>query len=222
MPYVKLIEKALHEVSPSGTNGDAVLLLGDQKGAYVSSVMYIDGKYFMFDAHSHSMTYGLPSEQGSSVLLEFDHLSVYANYVTQIANILHAVQFTVWKVTVDHTQVYHIGNKVACFKMIAPCKNMKITDSNYKPHQTGVHIVNTSVELSNTVKHKDKTKENADICKQSIDSWQVKSQESDAILHHKGSSHEKTTTNNYMWNTSHQIQFKTGITTLNVNITHMN
>ena len=33
---------------------------------------------------------------------------------------------------------------------------MKITDSHGKPHQTEVHMVNTSVELCNTVKHKDK------------------------------------------------------------------
>ena len=115
------------------------------------------------------MTSSLPSEHRLSVLLEFDNLSVCANYVTQIANILHVVQFTVWKVTVDHGQVYHIGNKVVHFKMITPCKNMKITYSNYKPHQTGVHIVNTAVELCNTVKHKDKTQENIEICKQSID-----------------------------------------------------
>ena len=65
--------------------------------------------------------------------------------------------------------------------MIAPSKNMKITNSNYKPNQTGVHMVNTSVEMSYTVKHKDKTQEYVDICKQSIDSSKVKSQESDAV-----------------------------------------
>ena len=107
-----VIEKALNAVFPTGTNGDAVLLLGDQKGAYASSVMYVDGKYYIFDAHSRSMTSSLPSEHGSSVLLEFYNLSVCANYVTQIANILHVVQFTVWKVTADHVQVYQIGNKV--------------------------------------------------------------------------------------------------------------
>ena len=64
-----VIEKALHGVSPSGTNDDAVLLLGDQKGAYASSVMYVDGKYYIFDAHSHAMTSSLPSEQRSLVLL---------------------------------------------------------------------------------------------------------------------------------------------------------
>ena len=74
------------------------------------------------------MTSCLPSEQGSSVLLEFDNLSVCANYVTQIANNVHAVQFTVWKATLDHVWVYQIGNKVVCFKMITPLKNMKITD----------------------------------------------------------------------------------------------
>ena len=119
----------------------------------------------------------------------------------KIANILHAVQFTVWKDTVDHVWVYQIGNKVVHFKMITPLKNMKITDSNYKPNQTGVHMVNTSVELSNSVKHKDKTQENVDICKQSIDTSREKSQESHAISHWKGSSKEKTTTNNYVSNT---------------------
>ena len=49
-----VIEKALSDVSPSGTNGDAVLLLGDQKGAYASSVLYVDGKYYIFDAQSVS------------------------------------------------------------------------------------------------------------------------------------------------------------------------
>ena len=105
----RVIEKALNDVSPSGTNGDAVLLLGDQKGTYASSVMYVGGKYYLFDAHSQSMTSSLPSEHGSSVLLEFDNLSVCANYVTQIANILHVVQFTMWKVTADHVGVYQIG-----------------------------------------------------------------------------------------------------------------
>ena len=117
-----VIEKALSDASPSGTNGDAVLLLGDQKGTYASSVMYVDGKYYVFDAHSWSMTSHLPSEHGSSVLLDFDNLFVCANYVTQIANILYAVQFTVWKVTVDHVWVYQIGNKVVHLKMIAPHK----------------------------------------------------------------------------------------------------
>ena len=64
-----VIEKALNDVSPSGTHGDAVLLLGDQKGAYASSVMYVDGKYYIFDAHNCSMTSSLPREQGSSVYL---------------------------------------------------------------------------------------------------------------------------------------------------------
>ena len=62
-----VIEKALHNVSPSETNGDAVLPLGDHKGTYASSVMYVDGKYYIFDAHSHSMTSSSPSEKGSSV-----------------------------------------------------------------------------------------------------------------------------------------------------------
>ena len=56
-----VIEKALNDVSPSGTNGDAVLLLGDLKGVYASSVMYVDGKYYIFDAHSWSMTSSLPT-----------------------------------------------------------------------------------------------------------------------------------------------------------------
>ena len=43
-----VIEKALNDISPSGTNGYVVLLLGDQKGAYASSVMYVDGKYYIF------------------------------------------------------------------------------------------------------------------------------------------------------------------------------
>ena len=60
-----VIEKALNGVSPSGTNGNAVLLLGDQKGAYASSVMYVDGKYYIFDAHSQSMTSSFPSEYRS-------------------------------------------------------------------------------------------------------------------------------------------------------------
>ena len=85
-PYVKLIEKALNGVSPGGTNDDVVLLLGDQIGAYASNVMYVDGKYYIFDAYSWSITSGLPSEHGSSVLLEFDNLSVCANYVIQISN----------------------------------------------------------------------------------------------------------------------------------------
>ena len=218
-----VIEKALNDVSPSGTNVDAVLLLGDQKGAYASSMMYVDGRYYIFDTHSQSVTSSLPSEHRPSVLLEFDNLSICANYVTQIADILHTVQFTVWKVTVDHVWVYQIGNKVVHFKMITPHKNMKITDSNYKLNQTGVHMVNTSVELSNTVKHKDKTQENVEICKQSIDSSKVKSQVSDAISHWQRSSQEKTTTNNYVSNTSLiKDSSKQESQQLNVNITHMN
>ena len=165
-PYIKLLLRKLSMmISPSGTNVDAVLFLGDLKGAYASSMMYVDGIYYIFDTHSQSVTSSLPSEHRPSVLLEFDNLSICANYVTQIADILHTVQFTVWKVTVDHVWVYQIGNKVVHFKMITPHKNMKITDSNYKLNQTGVHMVNTSVELSNTVKHKDKTQENVEICK---------------------------------------------------------
>ena len=53
--------------------------------------MYVEGKYYIFDTHSHSMTSSWPSEQGSSDLLEFDNLSVCAKYVTQIANVLCAV-----------------------------------------------------------------------------------------------------------------------------------
>ena len=67
-----------------------------------------------------------------------------------------------------------------------------------KPIQTGLHMVNRSVDLSNTVKHKDRTQENIGICKQSIDRSKAKSQESDAISHQKGLSQEKTTTNNRM------------------------
>ena len=107
--------------------------------------------------------------------------------------------------------------------MIAPHKTMKITDSNYKPYQTGVHMVNTKVELSNTVKHKDKTQENVEISKQSKDSSKAKSQESDAISHWKGSTQEKTTTNSYVSNTSLiKDSSKQESQQLNVNITHMN
>ena len=107
--------------------------------------------------------------------------------------------------------------------MITPCKNMKITDSNCKPNQTGIHMVNTSVELCNTVKHKDKTQENIEICKQSIDTSKAKSQESDAMSHWKGSSQEKTTTNNYVSNTSLiKDSSKQESQQLNVNITHIN
>ena len=75
---------------------------------------------------------------------------------------------------------------------------MKITDSNYKPNQTELHMGNTSVELSNTVKHKDKTQENVEICKQSVNTSKAKSQEFDAISYWKGSSQEKSTINNYV------------------------
>ena len=114
-----VIEKALNDVSPTGTNGDAVLLLGDQKGAYASSAMYVDGKYYIFDTHSQSMTSGLPSEYGSSVLLEFDILCLcklcHSDCKHSSCSAIHCVE--------NYSRpclVYQTGNKVVPFKMITP------------------------------------------------------------------------------------------------------
>ena len=56
-------------------NCDAIVVMGDQYGAYAASLMQHNGKLYIFDPHSISHVTGMPCAGGTSVLLTFDTAS---------------------------------------------------------------------------------------------------------------------------------------------------
>ena len=94
------ISKSLHQICQQTENCDGIILMGDQYGAYASSLMYHNGKVHTFDPHSQSTTTGMPCADGTSVLLTFDSISKFAEYLVQYASTCNAEQVILCKLIV--------------------------------------------------------------------------------------------------------------------------
>ena len=98
------ITKSLHKICQQTENCDGIILMGNQCGAYGSSLIYHNGRIYTFDPHSLSPTTGMPCANGTSVLLTFDSISKFAEYLLHCASNHNAEQLTLWKVIVARMQ----------------------------------------------------------------------------------------------------------------------
>ena len=95
------ISQSLQKICQQTDNCDGIIFMGDEYGAYASSLIYCNGKVYTFDPHSLSPITGMPCANGTSVLLAFDSISKFAEYLVQCASIhRHAQQVTLWKLNI--------------------------------------------------------------------------------------------------------------------------
>ena len=83
---------------------DGLIFMGNRCGAYASSLIYRNGRVYAFDPHSLSPTTGMPCANGTSVLLTFDSISKFAEYLLHCASNRSAEQLTLCKVTITKMQ----------------------------------------------------------------------------------------------------------------------
>ena len=85
--------------------------MGDQYGAYASSIIYSNQKIYIFDPHSLSHITGMPCADGTSILLTFDSIFKCAEYLIYCANAHHAIQLSVWKIVITEIQQFQCDYK---------------------------------------------------------------------------------------------------------------
>ena len=102
----------LRNVCQDPSNCDAIIVMGDQYGAYASSLIYCNQKIYIFDPHSLSHITGMPCADGTSILLTFDTIFSCAEYLVYCANARHAIQLSVWKLVITGIQQFQHGYKV--------------------------------------------------------------------------------------------------------------
>ena len=99
------ISHSLHKICQQTENCDGIIFMGDECGAYASSLMYRNEKVYTFDPHSLSPITGMPCANGTFVLLAFDSISKFAEYLVQCASThRHAQQITFWKLNITKMQ----------------------------------------------------------------------------------------------------------------------
>ena len=129
------ISESLHKICQRTEKCDGIVFMGNQSGAYASSFMYRNGKVYTFDPHSISPITGMPCANGTSVLLSFDSVSKFAEYLVLCASVhRHAEQLTLWKLNISKMQhsEYRDSNLM----------NAEHQNANIKLH-TGKHKSNT-------------------------------------------------------------------------------
>ena len=114
------IYNCLHEMCQQAENYDAIIVMGDQCGAYASSLIYHKGSNYIFDPHSLNQITGMPCANGTSMLLTFNNIYKCAEYLVQCAHARHAVQLSVWKLVVTKMLQYKCGNQVLQFPQKLP------------------------------------------------------------------------------------------------------
>ena len=85
------IDGLLQQISGDNNKSHAILVMGDQHGAYASSLINCGKNIFLFDGHSHSCVTGMPCPDGKSILLYFNNTSACADYIFQSAYIRNVV-----------------------------------------------------------------------------------------------------------------------------------
>ena len=119
---------------------EAIIIMGDQYGAYASCLIQYNEKIYIFDPHSLSHITGMPCEDGTSVLLIFDNMSECAEYLVYCANTRHAIQLSLWKLVVTKKQQYQCRENILKF----PIKTRQI---KFKPSNTFSNEENQSTYL---------------------------------------------------------------------------
>ena len=114
------IRDCLHDMCQRALACDAIIVMGDQYGAYAASLMQHNRKLYIFDPHSISHVTGMPCAGGTSVLLVFDNISKCAEYLIQCATSHHAMQLSMWKLVITKMQQYQWGDKVLKHQIKAP------------------------------------------------------------------------------------------------------
>ena len=66
------IIESLQKFCQHSEHCDGLIFMGNQCGAYASSLIYRNGRVYTFDPHSLSTITGMPCANGTSVLLSFD------------------------------------------------------------------------------------------------------------------------------------------------------
>ena len=97
------IKKCLCQMSQHPWDHEAIIIMGDQYGAYASCLIQYSEKIYIFDPHSLSHITGMPCADGTSVLLVFDSMSKCAEYLVYCATSRHAIQLSMWKLVVTKT-----------------------------------------------------------------------------------------------------------------------
>ena len=129
------IYNCLHEMCQQAENYDAIILMGDQYGAYASSLIYYRGSSYIFDPHSLNRTTGMPCAHGTSALLTFNNISKCAQYLEQCAHARHAVQLSVWKVVVTRMEQDKYGDQVSQFPQKTPGIDFTSSATFYEEEQ---------------------------------------------------------------------------------------
>ena len=124
------ISESLHKICQQTEKCDGIVFMGNQSGAYASSFIYWNGKVYTFDTHSISPITGMPCANGISVLLSFDNISKFAEYLVLCASVHHhAEQLTLWKLNISKMQQ-------------SEYRDSNLKNANIKLH-TGKHKSNT-------------------------------------------------------------------------------
>ena len=108
---VSKIGDCLYNICQHPSNCDAIIVIGDQYGAYASSIIYCYQKIYIFDPHSLSHITGMPCADGISILLTFDSIFKCAEYLIYCANAHHAIQLSVWKIVITEIQQFQCDYK---------------------------------------------------------------------------------------------------------------
>ena len=117
---VMKIGDCLHNICQHSLKCDAIIVMGDQYGAYASSLMYCNERIYIFDPHSLSHVTGMPCADGTSILFTFDSIIKCAEYLVHCANARHAIQFSVWKLVITGNQQFQCDYKVLQFSTRTP------------------------------------------------------------------------------------------------------
>ena len=132
---------------------EAIVIMGDQYGAYASCLIQYSEKIYIFDPHSLSHVTGMPCADGTSVLLVFDSISKYAEYLVYCANARHAIQLSMWKLVVTEVQQYQYGEKLLKFPRKTLQMNFEpsVAFSNEEHQRTNMKSCTSKIE--NRVPH---------------------------------------------------------------------
>ena len=98
------IIESLQKFCQHSEHCDGLVFMGNQCGAYASSLIYRNGRVYTFDPHSLSPITGMPCANGTSVLLSFDSIFKFAEYLLHCASNRNAEQLTLWKVIITKMQ----------------------------------------------------------------------------------------------------------------------
>ena len=147
------IRNCLCSMSQHPADCEAIIVMGDQYGAYASCLIQYNEKIYIFDPHSLSHVTGMPCANGTSVLLVFDNMSKCAEYLVCCANTRHAIQFSMWKLMVTKMQQYQCGDKVLKFPIKTPQINFKPAVTFSKKEYQSTNMKSHTLKIKNGIAH---------------------------------------------------------------------